>query len=312
MLYDLFICHASKDKESVVAPLATALQAVGLRVWYDDFALRVGDSIRSAIDRGIVESLVGVVVLSRAFFEQRWPQWELSGLVQRLNSENAFRILPLWHNIDHSEVAQYSPSLADIRAIAPANDVQIAAAQIRGAIERVRQAIDPDSAAGLAHSHRHGRSLGFADALQAAVSGFRELLLQQCNVTDLVISLYVPLDLNPGSDLELIARAPFGVKKLKVVPGGDRVAKALGMNFNSPIFGIMPETFSDAIPNVRSTSRHYIYYDYNDPSTPHLFGVLTCESAELNSDEWSEMFGQGVDLFAAIVLALDAKARAQE
>lgn len=310
MLYDLFICHASKDKEAVVAPLASALQAVGLRVWYDDFALSVGDSIRSAIDRGIAESLAGVVVLSRAFFEQRWPQWELSGLVQRLNSESAFRVLPLWYNIGHSEVAKYSPSLADIRAISPANDVLIAAAQLRGAIERLRQDIEPATAAGLAESHRHGRSLGFADALQAAVAGFRAFLLEQCDVKDLVVSLYLPLDLNIGADLELIARAPHGVQKLNVVPGGDRVAKALGIEL-SPTFGIMPEAFSDAISDVRSSSRRHIYYDYHEPSAPHLFGVLTCESAELNSDSWSKTFEWGAELFAAVVLALDAKARAR-
>ena len=38
-LYDVFICHASKDKAAFVAPLAVALQSIGLRVWYDDEAL---------------------------------------------------------------------------------------------------------------------------------------------------------------------------------------------------------------------------------------------------------------------------------
>jgi hypothetical protein len=42
--FDVFISHASEDKDEIVRPLATALQSSGLSVWYDKFELRIGDS----------------------------------------------------------------------------------------------------------------------------------------------------------------------------------------------------------------------------------------------------------------------------
>ncbi|MFQ5927269.1 MAG: toll/interleukin-1 receptor domain-containing protein, partial [Terriglobia bacterium] len=79
--WDFFICHASEDKEDFVYSLAEALHAKGLRVWYDDFVLNVGDSLREAIDRGLARSRFGVVVLSPSFFARDWPKKELDGLV---------------------------------------------------------------------------------------------------------------------------------------------------------------------------------------------------------------------------------------
>ena len=85
MLYDLFICHASEDKDDFVRPLAENLRANHLDVWYDEFSLIPGRSIRQAIDLGLAKSRFGIVVLSTNFFNKEWPQWELDGLVQRQN-----------------------------------------------------------------------------------------------------------------------------------------------------------------------------------------------------------------------------------
>ena len=54
--YDVFISHASEDKDDVVRPLAAELAAAGLSVWYDEYELRVGDSLRRKIDKGIAHS----------------------------------------------------------------------------------------------------------------------------------------------------------------------------------------------------------------------------------------------------------------
>ena len=78
--YDVFISHASEDKDAFVRPLAHALQEAGLKVWYDEFALKLGDSLREAIDRGLGASQYGLVVLSHRFFSKDWPQRELNGL----------------------------------------------------------------------------------------------------------------------------------------------------------------------------------------------------------------------------------------
>lgn len=51
--YDVFLSHASDDKDEVARPLATALSDRGHSVWLDDYELRIGDSLRRRIDHGI-------------------------------------------------------------------------------------------------------------------------------------------------------------------------------------------------------------------------------------------------------------------
>ena len=109
---DFFICHASEDKEGFVRQLAETLEDKGASVWYDEFTLNVGDSLRREIDRGLANSRFGVVILSEAFFKKEWPQKELDGLVA-LEIQGLSRILPIWHKVSVDEVARYSPMLAD-------------------------------------------------------------------------------------------------------------------------------------------------------------------------------------------------------
>ena len=115
-LHDVFICHASEDKDEFVRPLAEELRAHHLEVWYDEFALKVGDSLREAIDRGLATSRYGIVVLSPSFFRKRWPKRELNGLVARETGEDRGMILPIWHHVDRDQVLAFSPPLADLRA----------------------------------------------------------------------------------------------------------------------------------------------------------------------------------------------------
>lgn len=110
--FDVFISHAWEDKEAVVRPLAHALVERGVTVWYDEFQLRIGDSLRRKIDAGIARSKFGIVVLSKPFFAKGWPAYELDGLVTMANSGKQV-LLPLWHEISKDDVMAQSPSLAD-------------------------------------------------------------------------------------------------------------------------------------------------------------------------------------------------------
>lgn len=111
--YDVFISHASEDKDAIVRDLARALRERGLDIWYDEFALRIGDNLRRNIDAGLASSRFGVVVLSPAFFAKNWSQYELDGLVTREMAGEQQIILPLWHDLSQEEVLAQSPSLAD-------------------------------------------------------------------------------------------------------------------------------------------------------------------------------------------------------
>ncbi len=118
--YDVFISHASEDKEAIVVPLANALEELGVKVWFDQFALRIGDSLRRKIDEGIANSRFGVVVISKSFLAKGWPQYELDGLVTMAVSGKQV-LLPIWHEISKDEVINASPSLADKVALRTAD-----------------------------------------------------------------------------------------------------------------------------------------------------------------------------------------------
>ncbi len=110
--HDVFISHASEDKDEFVRPLANALINEGLNVWYDEMTLRIGDSLRQKIDKGLANSRVGLVVLSPSFISKGWTNYELDGIVTRTVSGEQV-LLPIWHNITKQQVVDYSPSLAD-------------------------------------------------------------------------------------------------------------------------------------------------------------------------------------------------------
>lgn len=110
--YDLFISHASEDKEELVRPLAIALEGLGVKVWYDEFTLKVGDSLRRSIDGGLSNSRFGTVVLSSSFFAKNWTQYELDGMTAK-EMDGRKMILPIWHKVTKSEVIKFSPTLAD-------------------------------------------------------------------------------------------------------------------------------------------------------------------------------------------------------
>ena len=75
--FDLFISHASEDKDSIARPLYHALIAHGFSVWFDEAELRLGDSLRSSIDDALAKCRYGIVILSPSFFKKNWTTLEL-------------------------------------------------------------------------------------------------------------------------------------------------------------------------------------------------------------------------------------------
>lgn len=134
--HDVFISHATEDKDDIVRPLAQALRDQGLSVWFDEFELRIGASLRRSIDSGLAGSRFGVVVLSESFFGKGWTNYELDGLVTReIASDGRQIILPLWHRVAKDDVIKYSPSLADKVALRTADStVSEIASEIAGVI----------------------------------------------------------------------------------------------------------------------------------------------------------------------------------
>ncbi len=119
--YDLFISHASEDKDEIVRPMVTILERLSVRVWYDEFSLQLGDSLTASIGKGLRQSRYGLLVLSKAFLGKNWPDYEYRSLLTRqIDGESV--ILPLWYGVTKEEVKAYSLFLTDIKGLAVTRD----------------------------------------------------------------------------------------------------------------------------------------------------------------------------------------------
>ncbi|NLI01476.1 MAG: toll/interleukin-1 receptor domain-containing protein [Chthonomonadales bacterium] len=121
--WDVFICHASEDKDEVVRPLVRLLEEKGISCWVDEQELTIGDSLRQKIDEGLAHSRYAVVVLSEAFFNKHWPRLELDGLTAR-QAAGAKVILPIWHRVTAQRVCEFSPMLGGRRAVSTADGLE--------------------------------------------------------------------------------------------------------------------------------------------------------------------------------------------
>ncbi len=140
--WDAFISHASEDKEAIARPLCKGLQREGFKIWFDEFTLTVGDSLRQSIDQGLARSRFGIVIVSPNFLRKAWPQRELDGLVAREIAGTKV-ILPVWHEIGIDEIRGYSPPLADRLAVSSHDGLAKMVEQISIAIRRPSNAIPP-------------------------------------------------------------------------------------------------------------------------------------------------------------------------
>ncbi len=164
MSWDVFISHASEDKAAVAKPLADSLQAAGLKVWYDEYTLSLGDNLRRSIEQGLAGSRYGIVILSPSFFAKKWTQLELDGLFA-LERPGQKKILPVWHNVTAADVEQFSSFMAMRLGVATTAGVDHVVAKIIEAINRDSVASsNEDEPASSPRLHPHSTAL-----LQAAV-----------------------------------------------------------------------------------------------------------------------------------------------
>ena len=120
--FDFFISHAYEDKKSFVDEFVKELRELDLKVWYDDNIIPWGGSLREEIDKGLRDSKYGIVILSPNYIEEGkyWTKKELNGLFQKESIEKG-KIVPVWYDLNKSDVFNYSPMIADMRAMTSAN-----------------------------------------------------------------------------------------------------------------------------------------------------------------------------------------------
>lgn len=102
---DFFISHDSKDKDDVARPLYEALTKKGFKVWYDEYSLKIGDSLTESIEKGIKEAGKGILILSKNFLSnEKWAKNELQSLKTKQIVSNTKIILPIWHEINEEDL----------------------------------------------------------------------------------------------------------------------------------------------------------------------------------------------------------------
>ena len=120
--FDFFISHAYEDKESFVDEFVKELRELDLKVWYDDTNIPWGRSLREEIDKGLRNSKYGIVILSPSYIEEGkyWTKKELNGLFQKESIDKG-KIVPVWYDLNKSDVYNYSPMISDMKALTSAN-----------------------------------------------------------------------------------------------------------------------------------------------------------------------------------------------
>lgn len=109
-----FISHDTRDKAEIALPITVGLQKLMCHVWYDEYSLRVGDSLRESIEKGLKEAKKCVLILSPNFISNGgWTKVEFNSVFTREILEQRSVVLPVWHNVSARQVYEYSPSLVD-------------------------------------------------------------------------------------------------------------------------------------------------------------------------------------------------------
>ena len=102
----IYLAHASEDKDRV-RPLAEYLMANGIDVWFDEWEIEPGDSLRQKMEEGLGAMTHFVVVLTETSITKPWVSKEIDvGLVQQVGGKSRF--VPLVVDLD---IAKLSPFL---------------------------------------------------------------------------------------------------------------------------------------------------------------------------------------------------------
>jgi hypothetical protein len=126
-----FISHDARDKDAIARPLASVLSMNLCRVWYDEYSIIIGDSLRASIEDGLKSCHRCVLLLTPNFLSNtRWAKREYDSIFTREIVEGRHLLLPVWSAVTQEQVYAYSPMLADRSAAIWDGDVEKLARQL--------------------------------------------------------------------------------------------------------------------------------------------------------------------------------------
>lgn len=111
-LWDVFVSHASEDKESIARPLSRILTQHGLRVWLDEMEMTPGDRLRHKIEHGLRNSAVGTIIVSPVYLDKFWTKYELDSLLSQ-ETIQAKKLLVIWYGVNVELLNARAPGLTE-------------------------------------------------------------------------------------------------------------------------------------------------------------------------------------------------------
>lgn len=119
-LRDIFLCHAWDDRQEAAKDLHDLLEARGVKVWFSEKDAPLGTPLLRAIDKGLANSRIGIVLVTPALL-RRLPtegiaDKELSALLARE------RLVPVVHNTTYEALRDVSPLLASRSGLSTAEE----------------------------------------------------------------------------------------------------------------------------------------------------------------------------------------------
>ena len=93
--YNVFICHASEQKESIAIPIHKSLTALGIKAFIDIYNIKWGGSITQIINKALSEAEIFLPIISIDSIDKDWPSAEINSAIAR-NIEGVVKVLPLF------------------------------------------------------------------------------------------------------------------------------------------------------------------------------------------------------------------------
>lgn len=112
---DVFICHASEDKQAIAHPLAWALEKADISYWLDEAEICWGDSITARIQEGLRDSAFVIAILTPHSVNKSFPRRELDSALGAEATSGTVRVLPLLAGTaaELDDIRKQLPLLAD-------------------------------------------------------------------------------------------------------------------------------------------------------------------------------------------------------
>jgi hypothetical protein len=134
---DVFLCHAWPDRQADAKDVYDMLLDEDVSVWFSEVSLRPGTDMRVAIDRGLVSSRMGIVLVTPAMLEKLRTDRSIAS-----NEPSALLrrslLVPVMHGVTFEELDQVSPTLASrggfSTAEEPMRDIVVKIAELVGSM----------------------------------------------------------------------------------------------------------------------------------------------------------------------------------